>query len=170
MANYSDVPPKKGAKEALWLKRGRQLAVGFDGRIFTAGTGERYMSGGKIAWTDPKTMVTDSLGGPFEFLPVSALKSIQGGKKLAGGTWLMRHHGKKVPQPFEATIFQFDVLKDFPGGDEVDLCVNSDGEVVNLKLTNITTDYCLVLHQRLAELVGEEGLRVEKVDTVHRAS
>ena len=63
-----------------------------------------------------------------------------------------------------------DVLKDFPGGDEVDLCVNSDGEVVNLKLTNITTDYCLVLHQRLAELVGEEGLRVEKVDTVHRAS
>ncbi|MDP7250641.1 MAG: hypothetical protein QGF00_13635 [Planctomycetota bacterium] len=109
VANYSDVPPKKGAKEALWLKRGRQLAVGFDGRIFTAGTGERYMSGGKIAWTDPKTMVTDSLGGPFEFLPVSALKSIQGGKKLAGGTWLMRHHGKKVPQPFEATILQFDV-------------------------------------------------------------
>ena len=62
------------------------------------------------------------------------------------------------------------VLKDFPGGDEVGLCVNSEGEVVNLKLTNITTDYCLVLHQRLAELVGEEGLRVEKVDTAHRKS
>jgi len=107
--NYSDRPPKKGAKRPLWLKRGRQLALGYDGRIFTAGTGERYMSGGAIAWTDPKTGVTDSFREPFEFLPVSALKSLQGGRKLAGATWVMRHHGKKVPQPYEATVFLYDV-------------------------------------------------------------
>ena len=107
--NYSDVKPQKGAKEPLWLKRGRQLALGYDGRIFTAGTGERYMSGGAIAWTDPKTGVTDRFREPFEFLPVSALKSIQGGRKLAGATWVMRHHGKKVPQPLEATVFLYDV-------------------------------------------------------------
>ncbi len=56
-----------------------------------------------------------------------------------------------------------EILKDFSGEDEVNLCVNSAGEVVNLKLTNVTTDYCPELHQRLAALVGEEGVRVEGV-------
>ena len=107
--NYSDRPPKKGSKEPLWLKRGRQLALGYDGRVFTAGTGERYLSGGAIAWTDPKTGITDCFREPFEFLPVSALKSIDGGRKMAGATWVQRHHGKKVPQPREATVFLYDV-------------------------------------------------------------
>ncbi|MFC1987376.1 DNA polymerase III subunit alpha [Chloroflexota bacterium] len=52
-----------------------------------------------------------------------------------------------------------DVLKDFPGGDDVILCVNIEGEIVNLKLPSI--DYCPELHQRLVELVGEDGVRVE---------
>jgi len=54
-----------------------------------------------------------------------------------------------------------DTLKDFPGQDEVNLCVINEEKVINLKLSNITINYCPELHQRLVELVGEEGLRLE---------
>ena len=54
-----------------------------------------------------------------------------------------------------------DVLKDFPGKDEVNLCVTNEEKVINLKLPNRYIDYCPELHQRLVELVGEEGLRLE---------
>ncbi len=53
-----------------------------------------------------------------------------------------------------------DTLKGFPGDDEVNLCVANGGRVINLKLSNIYTNYCPELHQRLVELVGEEGLKV----------
>ncbi len=52
-------------------------------------------------------------------------------------------------------------LKDFPGRDEVNLWVTNEERVVNLKLFNISTNYCPELYQRLVELVGEDGLRVE---------
>jgi len=52
-----------------------------------------------------------------------------------------------------------ETLRDFPGQDEVSLCVTSEERVVNLKLPN--TSYCPELHQRLVELVGEDGLRLE---------
>lgn len=51
------------------------------------------------------------------------------------------------------------ILKDFPGQDEVTLCVKNEDKVDNLKL--FSTSYCPELHQRLVELVGEDGLRVE---------
>jgi DNA polymerase-3 subunit alpha len=53
-----------------------------------------------------------------------------------------------------------DTLRVFPGEDEVNMCVVSGDRVVNLKLSNIYTGYCPELHQRLVELVGEEGLKV----------
>ncbi|MBI2328121.1 MAG: DNA polymerase III subunit alpha [Chloroflexi bacterium] len=52
-----------------------------------------------------------------------------------------------------------DVLKGFPGQDEVTLCIKTDERVDNLKLP--TTNYCPALHQRLVEVVGEEGVMVE---------
>jgi len=52
-------------------------------------------------------------------------------------------------------------LRDFPGQDEVKLSVINGERIINLKLYNIYTNYCPELHQRLVELVGEEGLRVE---------
>jgi len=52
-------------------------------------------------------------------------------------------------------------LKDFPGQDEVSLRVTNGDKVFNLKLPHITASYCPELHQRLVELVGEEGLRLE---------
>jgi len=54
-----------------------------------------------------------------------------------------------------------DILRGFPGEDEVNLCVINGEKIINLKLSNIHTNYCPQLHQRLVKLVGEEGLKVE---------
>ncbi|GAI39550.1 unnamed protein product, partial [marine sediment metagenome] len=54
-----------------------------------------------------------------------------------------------------------DILRGFPGQDEVNLCVTNEEKIINLKLSNIYTNYCPELHQRLVELVGEEGLKME---------
>jgi len=53
------------------------------------------------------------------------------------------------------------VLKEFPGQDEVKLCVTNGDKIINLRMSNIYTNHCPELHQRLVELVGEEGLRLE---------
>ncbi len=52
-----------------------------------------------------------------------------------------------------------DTLKDFPGEDEVSLRLENGEKIDKLKLAN--TSYCPELHQRLVELVGEDGLRIE---------
>jgi DNA polymerase-3 subunit alpha len=54
-----------------------------------------------------------------------------------------------------------EALRGFPGDDEVNLCVTNEERVFNLRLSNIYINYCPELHQRLVELVGEGGLRVE---------
>ncbi|MBA7666053.1 DNA polymerase III subunit alpha [subsurface metagenome] len=54
-----------------------------------------------------------------------------------------------------------DTLKDFPGQDEVSLRVTNGEKIINLKLSSMHTGYCPELHQRLVELVGEDGIRVE---------
>jgi len=54
-----------------------------------------------------------------------------------------------------------DTLKGFPGQDEVNLWVISGEKVIKLKLSNMYANYCPELHQRLVELVGEEGIGVE---------
>jgi DNA polymerase-3 subunit alpha len=54
-----------------------------------------------------------------------------------------------------------EALMGFPGDDEVSLCLVNEQKVFNLKLSNVYTNYCPELHQRLVELVGEGGLRVE---------
>jgi DNA polymerase III subunit alpha len=53
------------------------------------------------------------------------------------------------------------ILKTYSGRDEVRLNVINGGTPIPLKLTNIQTGYCPELRQRLAELVGEAGLKVE---------
>jgi len=57
-----------------------------------------------------------------------------------------------------------DTLRGFPGQDEVSLCVTNGEKIINLRLSNIYTNYCPELHHRLVELVGEEGLRVVPSD------
>jgi len=54
-----------------------------------------------------------------------------------------------------------DTLKEFPGQDEVKLCLTNGEKIINLKLSNIYTNHCPELHQRLVALVGEDGLRLE---------
>ena len=50
-------------------------------------------------------------------------------------------------------------LRNFPGEDEVILRVKAEEKVDSLKLAD--TSYCPELHQRLVELVGDDGVRVE---------
>ncbi|MBA7680554.1 hypothetical protein ES703_88874 [subsurface metagenome] len=52
-------------------------------------------------------------------------------------------------------------LHEFPGRDETNLRVTNKGKVINLKLSNIYTNYCPELHGRLVELVGEDSLKLE---------
>jgi len=54
-----------------------------------------------------------------------------------------------------------DTLKDFPGEDEVNLRIVNGEKIIKLKLSNMQTNYCPELYQRLVELVGEEGIRLE---------
>ncbi|MBA7621919.1 DNA polymerase III subunit alpha [subsurface metagenome] len=54
-----------------------------------------------------------------------------------------------------------DALRDFPGQDAVKLSVTNGERVINLRLPSIYTNHCPELHQRLVELVGEDGLRLE---------
>jgi len=54
-----------------------------------------------------------------------------------------------------------DTLKEFSGQDKVSLRVTNGEKVISLKLSSISTNYCPELHQRLVELVGEDGLRLE---------
>ncbi|MBN1644393.1 MAG: DNA polymerase III subunit alpha [Dehalococcoidales bacterium] len=54
-------------------------------------------------------------------------------------------------------------MREYPGQDEVSLRISSEGKSVNLKLPNLYTGYSTELHQRLVELVGEDGLKVETI-------
>jgi DNA polymerase-3 subunit alpha len=55
-----------------------------------------------------------------------------------------------------------DTLRQFPGQDEVNLCVANGDKIFRLKLSNVTTNYCPELHKRLVELLGEDGVRLEE--------
>jgi DNA polymerase III alpha subunit len=52
-------------------------------------------------------------------------------------------------------------LKVFPGQDEIQLNITNGEEATNLRLANIHTNYCSELHQRLVEMVGEDGFKIE---------
>ncbi|UCC90932.1 MAG: DNA polymerase III subunit alpha [Dehalococcoidia bacterium] len=58
-----------------------------------------------------------------------------------------------------------DTLEGFPGQDEVNLRLISGEKVIKLKLSNMYANYCPELHQRLVELVGEEGIGVESTNS-----
>ncbi len=53
-----------------------------------------------------------------------------------------------------------DILKNYPGQDEVSLAVVSDGEMTKLEMPNITINYCPELARELSEIVGEGNLRL----------
>jgi DNA polymerase-3 subunit alpha len=55
------------------------------------------------------------------------------------------------------------ILKTYAGRDEVRLNVVNGGAAIPMKLPNIQTGYCPELKQRLIELVGEAGIKVERL-------
>jgi DNA polymerase-3 subunit alpha len=56
-----------------------------------------------------------------------------------------------------------DVLKSYPGRDEVRLNIVNGGDAIPLRLPNVQTVYSLELEERIAELVGEGNCRVETI-------
>ena len=54
-----------------------------------------------------------------------------------------------------------DTLREFPGRDEVSLSVANEEKIFRLKMSNIYVNYCSELHQRLIELTGEDGIKLE---------
>ncbi|MGB2813544.1 MAG: DNA polymerase III subunit alpha [Dehalococcoidales bacterium] len=55
-----------------------------------------------------------------------------------------------------------DILRSYPGHDEVKLKVANGNKITHLRLFDIHADYCPELHERLVEVVGERGLKLEK--------
>ncbi len=57
------------------------------------------------------------------------------------------------------------LLKNFPGPDKVNLRITNGNKIYTLDLPNCYVQYSPELEAKLAEIVGEEGLRLEKVGT-----
>ncbi|MBA7685482.1 hypothetical protein ES703_93907 [subsurface metagenome] len=55
-----------------------------------------------------------------------------------------------------------DILRRYPGHDEVKLRVTNGNKITHMRFFDIFADYCPELHARLAEVVGEKGLKLEK--------
>ena len=55
-----------------------------------------------------------------------------------------------------------DIFKSYPGKDEVSLRVVNGTTITNLKLPILFVDYSPEMHRRLVEVVGEQGIFVEK--------
>ena len=56
------------------------------------------------------------------------------------------------------------LLRKFPGQDEVKLSIEDGEKVVSIRLRDTYTYYCPELHRQLVDLVGEDGLSLERVD------
>jgi DNA polymerase III subunit alpha len=57
-----------------------------------------------------------------------------------------------------------ELLKTYPGRDEVRLNILNGGDAIPLKLANISIGYCPELKQRLSDIIGPEGLSVISSD------
>jgi len=53
------------------------------------------------------------------------------------------------------------LLKEYPGGDEVRLSITIAQGIISLEWPGLTVNYCPELHHRLAQLVEEGGIRFE---------
>jgi DNA polymerase-3 subunit alpha len=53
------------------------------------------------------------------------------------------------------------VLRDFPGSDETSLMIDNDKKLFKLRLPGLHVDYCPELHRRLADLIGEDRVKLE---------
>jgi DNA polymerase-3 subunit alpha len=61
-----------------------------------------------------------------------------------------------------ATFYRLtDILKMYPGDDEVFLRVSNGGKISTLKMTQFCVRYCPELHQKLVELTAKEGMVFE---------
>ena len=55
------------------------------------------------------------------------------------------------------------ILHDYPGMDELSLVVSNGTKVFKLKMGQVRVTCCEELERRLAEIAGEDALKVERV-------
>jgi len=63
-------------------------------------------------------------------------------------------------QDLERLYRLLDIIKCYPGQDEVLLAIDTGDGLVNLEMPGVTTGYCRDLHEQLAGLVGEQAITV----------
>ncbi len=56
-----------------------------------------------------------------------------------------------------------EVLKEYPGRDDVSISIDSEGRVVNMRLSKIFVRNCSELKERLVGIVGEKNMRLEEI-------
>ena len=56
-----------------------------------------------------------------------------------------------------------EVLKEYPGRDDVSISIDSEGRVVNMRLSKIFVRNCPELKERLVGIVGEKNMRLEEI-------
>ena len=56
-----------------------------------------------------------------------------------------------------------EVLREYPGRDEVSISVDGGGRVVNLRLSKIFVRHCPELKERLVGVMGEGNMRLEEI-------
>jgi DNA polymerase-3 subunit alpha len=56
------------------------------------------------------------------------------------------------------------ILRDFPGYNEVNLMIDNEKKVFKLRLSGILVDYSPELHRRMVEVIGEDKVRLETKD------
>ncbi len=95
--------------------------------------------------------------GVEEGLAPSPAEPLPGGKRM-----LISIAQTESEQEDLARLYRLlDIMRHYPGQDEVELAIATSEGLVKLELPNVATDYCPELHRELAEIVGEEGLTVE---------
>jgi hypothetical protein len=63
-----------------------------------------------------------------------------------------------------ATLHQLmDILKDYPGADELNLVVNNGTKVFRLKMGQIRVGCCDDLRRRIMQLVGDDALELQTI-------
>ena len=55
-----------------------------------------------------------------------------------------------------------DILKNYPGQDEVSLAVVAEDGKTNLEIPQVTVNYCPELASELSNILGESNLRLEQ--------
>jgi len=160
--------PKAFADASELLQKANELVVEGKVRVRDDRVQLNCDQGGQVHRYQPETVPTVEVATPELSDTLTVTEEAPAPTKATEGRRLVISISQTSDEDRDiAYLYKvIDTLKDFPGQDEVNLRVTNGEKVVNLKLASICTGYCPELLQRLAELVGEEGVMLEPSETV----